>query len=61
MCLTLVDLSLSHFRQKRRLDQFSVVIANYVKERHATEFNGYGNWCGPGGSGPTVDTIDEYV
>ena len=27
--------------------------------RRALDFNGYGNWCGIGGSGPIVDPIDR--
>lgn len=43
---------------KRRIDEFGVMIST-TTDRNPMDFNGYGNWCGLGGSGDTVDAIDE--
>ncbi|KAH3852556.1 hypothetical protein DPMN_095067 [Dreissena polymorpha] len=45
-------------RVKRRLDEFCEMIL-LTTSRNCTDFNGYGNWCGFGGSGDTADAIDE--
>ena len=45
---------------KRRIDEFGVMIST-TTDRNPMDFNGYGNWCGLGGSGDTVDAIDELV
>ncbi|XP_013415886.1 basic phospholipase A2 caudoxin-like [Lingula anatina] len=43
---------------KRRLDEFGVMIT-LLTGRGALDYDEYGNWCGPGGDGETVDDIDE--
>ncbi|XP_052236839.1 basic phospholipase A2 Drk-b2-like isoform X5 [Dreissena polymorpha] len=45
-------------RVKRRLDEFGEMIL-LTTSRNPMDFNGYGNWCGYGGSGDTADAIDE--
>ena len=44
---------------KRRIDEFGQMVAAKT-DRSPFDFNGYGNWCGLGGSGETVDEIDRY-
>ena len=45
---------------KRRIDEFGQMVAAKT-DRSPFDFNGYGNWCGLGGSGETVDEIDRYT
>ncbi|XP_045212519.1 phospholipase A2 SSD387-like isoform X2 [Mercenaria mercenaria] len=45
-------------RIRRRLDEFGEMIL-LTTDRNPMDYNGYGNWCGLGGSGKTIDVIDE--
>ncbi|XP_060574719.1 phospholipase A2 SSD387-like isoform X2 [Ruditapes philippinarum] len=45
-------------RMRRRLDEFGEMIL-LTADRNPMDFNGYGNWCGFGGSGEVVDEIDQ--
>ncbi|XP_020902710.1 phospholipase A2 A2-actitoxin-Ucs2a isoform X2 [Exaiptasia diaphana] len=45
-------------RQKRNLWQFKNMI-KCATDRSAWDYNGYGNWCGAGGSGTPVDGVDR--
>ncbi|XP_064645166.1 phospholipase A2-like isoform X1 [Lineus longissimus] len=44
---------------KRRLDNFAEMIGVQVKNLDAGDINGYGGWCGLGGSGEPKDDIDR--
>ncbi|KAL4240479.1 Phospholipase A2 [Mactra antiquata] len=44
-------------RLRRRIDEFGEMIL-LKTDRNPMDFNGYGNWCGFGGKGGTVDDID---
>ena len=57
----LVCLTSGKCLQKRSLLQFSKMVGYFVRERHPTEFIGYGNYCGLGGSGVPIDAIDRWV
>ncbi|XP_052791175.1 acidic phospholipase A2 Cc1-PLA2-like isoform X2 [Mya arenaria] len=45
-------------RVRRRLDEFGEMIM-LTTSRSPMDFNGYGNFCGYGGSGDPVDPIDQ--
>ena len=54
----LVTSDTQKFREARSVRSFSRMITA-TTGRRARDFNGYGNWCGRGGSGNPVDGIDE--
>ncbi|XP_048578859.1 acidic phospholipase A2 E-like isoform X2 [Nematostella vectensis] len=47
-----------HSRSKRNVAQFGLMI-KCTTGRSAFDYNGYGCWCGKGGSGRAVDAIDR--